>query len=56
MSWKLKLKSKKIKTILFDKDKIVKISKKPMPLKFDTLYSEDEVIYKEFSNLINRGC
>ena len=27
----------------------VKISKKPMPLKFDTLYSEDEVIYTEFN-------
>lgn len=26
----------------------VKISKKPMPVKFDTLYSEDETMYKEF--------
>ena len=26
----------------------VKISKKPMPIKFDTLYSEEEVEYKEF--------
>ena len=26
----------------------VKISKKPMPIKFDTLYSEKETVYKEF--------
>ncbi len=26
----------------------VKISKKPMPIKFDTLYSEQETVYKEF--------
>ena len=26
----------------------VKISKKPIPLKFDTLYSEQETVYKEF--------
>lgn len=26
----------------------VKISKKPMPIKFDTLYSEEETEYKEF--------
>lgn len=26
----------------------VKISKKPVPIKFDTLYSEEETIYKEF--------
>lgn len=26
----------------------VKISKKPMPIKFDTLYSEEEMEYKEF--------
>ena len=27
----------------------VKISKKPMPIKFDTLYSEKETVYKEFT-------
>lgn len=27
----------------------VKISKKPMPLKFDTIYSDEGVIYKEFN-------
>lgn len=43
----------------FGKDKVVvnmgileenkvKISKKPMPIKFDTLYSEEETEYKEF--------
>ena len=26
----------------------VKISKKPMPIKFDTLYSEEETEFKEF--------
>ncbi|MBR2787004.1 MAG: hypothetical protein IKD76_05895 [Clostridia bacterium] len=26
----------------------VKISKKPMPVKFDTLYSDDETVFKEF--------
>ena len=29
-------------------DDKVKISKKPMPVKFDTLYSEDKVMFKEF--------
>ena len=29
-------------------DDKLKISKKPMPVKFDTLYSEDEKVYKEF--------
>lgn len=29
-------------------DDRVRISKKPMPVKFDTLYSEDKVVYKEF--------
>ena len=29
-------------------DNKVKISKKPVPVKFDTLYSEDTNIYKEF--------
>ena len=29
-------------------DDKVKISKKPMPVKFDTLYSESEPVYKEF--------
>lgn len=27
----------------------ITISKKPMPLKFDTIYSENESVYKEFS-------
>ena len=27
----------------------VKISKKPMPIKFDTLYSEDKTIFKDFT-------
>ena len=26
----------------------ITISKKPMPLKFDTIYSEGEAVYKEF--------
>ena len=26
----------------------VKISKKPVPIKFDTIYSEEETVYKEF--------
>ncbi len=30
------------------RDDKVKISKKPMPLKFDTLYSETETVFKEF--------
>lgn len=30
-------------------DNKVKISKKPMPIKFDTLYSEEESVYKEFT-------
>ena len=29
-------------------DDKVKISKKPMPVKFDTLYSEDKAMFKEF--------
>ena len=29
-------------------DDKVKISKKPMPVKFDTLYSENETVFKEF--------
>ncbi|MBR2240280.1 MAG: hypothetical protein IJ890_02700 [Clostridia bacterium] len=29
-------------------DDRVKISKKPMPVKFDTLYSENETVFKEF--------
>ena len=29
-------------------DDKVKISKKPMPVKFDTLYSENESVLKEF--------
>lgn len=33
---------------LLEEDK-VKISRKPMPLKFDTLYSEEETEYKEFT-------
>ena len=32
---------------ILEEDKI-KISKKPMPIKFDTLYSEKEGEYKEF--------
>lgn len=32
---------------ILEEDK-VKISKKPMPIKFDTLYSEQETVYKEF--------
>jgi len=32
---------------LLQEDKI-KITKKPMPVKFDTLYSEEESVYKEF--------
>ena len=32
---------------LLENDKI-KISKKPMPVKFDTLYSEKDSVYKEF--------
>ena len=33
---------------LLDENK-VKISKRPMPVKFDTLYSEEEQMYKEFN-------
>lgn len=33
---------------ILEEDKI-KISKKPMPIKFDTLYSENEFTYKEFN-------
>lgn len=29
-------------------DDKIKISKKPMPVKFDTLYSEDTIVFKEF--------
>ena len=29
-------------------DDKLKISKKPMPVKFDTLYSEDDKVFKEF--------
>ena len=29
-------------------DDKVKISKKPMPVKFDTVYSENEAVFKEF--------
>ena len=29
-------------------DDKVKISKKPMPVKFDTIYSEDKTVFKEF--------
>ena len=29
-------------------DDKIKISKKPMPVKFDTLYSENETVFKEF--------
>lgn len=33
---------------LLENDKIT-ISKKPMPLKFDNIYSEEDTVYKEFS-------
>ena len=33
---------------LLDKDK-VKISKRPVPVKFDTIYSEEDSVYKEFN-------
>jgi len=36
-----------VNTGVLEDDKI-KISKKPMPIKFDTLYSEEEMEYKEF--------
>lgn len=36
-------------------DDKLKISKKPMPVKFDTIYSEDDEIYKEFKFTPNLG-
>ena len=36
-----------VNTGIMEEDKL-RISRKPMPLKFDTLYSEEEVEYKEF--------
>ena len=36
-------------------DDKVKISKKPMPVKFDTLYSENETVFKEFKYTPNLG-
>ncbi len=36
-----------VNTGIMEEDKL-RISKKPMPVKFDTLYSEKESVYKEF--------
>lgn len=37
-----------VNTGIMDESRL-RISKKPMPVKFDTIYSEDESVYKEFN-------
>lgn len=37
-----------VNTGIMDESRL-KISKKPMPVKFDTIYSEEESVYKEFN-------